>query len=144
VKKDFQETYYFDTEQDLRIQRSKSYSKIWLKKGKIHDEFREEIEVKFAREDFEKIEKIFLEIGFKIKIKWLRKRNEFRWDGIKVCVDCTKGYGYIIELEKLCEEGEKERTLEFLKQKLKELKIELTPEKNLRRNLSIMRRIGGN
>ncbi|MFQ6010273.1 MAG: hypothetical protein ACE5J7_04105, partial [Candidatus Aenigmatarchaeota archaeon] len=37
VKEDYQETYYFDTEEDLRIQRSRSFSKIWLKKGRIPD-----------------------------------------------------------------------------------------------------------
>ncbi|GEM_PF-2211807 len=41
---DNQETYYFDAEQDLRIQRNHTHSKIWMKKGKLHDEHREEIE----------------------------------------------------------------------------------------------------
>ena len=50
---DYQETFYFDSEQDIRIQKNKAYSKIWLKKGKIHDEFREELELKFNIDDFE-------------------------------------------------------------------------------------------
>jgi len=44
LHEDNQETFYFDAKQDLRIQRSNTYSKIWLKKGKLHDEHREEIE----------------------------------------------------------------------------------------------------
>ncbi len=76
---DHQETYYLDSESDLRIQKNNSFSKIWLKKGNMHDEAREEIEVKFAREDFPKIEKIFRLLGFAVKIKWLRLRKTFEW-----------------------------------------------------------------
>lgn len=126
-KEDFQETFYFDSPSDLRIQRNNFFSKIWLKKGKIHEEFREEIEIRFPREDFENLEKIFLALGFEVKIKWFRKRHEFEWNGINVCVDYTKGYGYIIELEKIVEENDKEDALEELKKKMSELGIPLTP-----------------
>jgi len=97
-------------------------------KRKLHDDFREEMEIKFDRDDFEKLEKIFRLLGFKIKIKWFRKRHRFEWDGIKACVDHTKGYGHIIELEILCREEDKEGTLNILKQKLAELNIPLTPK----------------
>ncbi len=125
---DYQETYYFDAKEDLRIQRNNSFSKIWMKKGKIHDEQREEIEVRFARDDFEKLWRIFLSVGFSVSVKWLRTRSSFRWQGIDVAVDFTKGYGYIIELEKMADEASKEKTLEMLKQKLKVLGISLTPK----------------
>ena len=128
IKEDSQETYYFDSKEDLRIQRNNSFSKIWFKKGKLHDDSREETEIKFDREDFEKLEKLFLSSGFNIQVKWFRKRNEFNWDGIKVCLDYTKGYGYIIELEKLSSEENKDEHLELLKKKLKELNIEITPK----------------
>lgn len=128
INKDYQETYYFDAPTDLRIQKNNSFSKIWLKKGKIHDEFREEIEVKFPREDFEKLEKLFLTLGFSVQIKWFRDRYEFSWNDIKVCLDYTKGYGNILEMEKLCDEKEKESALEIIKQKFKELNIEITPK----------------
>jgi predicted adenylyl cyclase CyaB len=127
IGEDFQETYYFDAKEDLRVQRNNFFSKICLKKGKIHDEAREEVEIKFNRDDFENLINIFLALGFKIQIKWFRKRYEFEWDDIKVCLDYTKGYGYIIELEKKCPEEEKEFVLNILKQKLRELNIELTP-----------------
>lgn len=133
VNEDYQETYYFDAKEDLRIQRNIFFSKIWLKKGKIHDDWREEIEIKFDRNDFEKLEKLFLSLGFKIRIKWFRKRYEFDWDGVKACLDYTKGYGYIIELERLCSEDEKEKILENLKQKLKELNAPLTPKDEFER-----------
>jgi len=127
INEDFQETYYFNTKEDLRIQRNNFFSKIWLKKGNVHDEQREEIEVKFKREDFEKLEKLFLDLGINIEIKWFRKRHAFKWQDIDVAVDYTKGYGYIIELEKMSNEENKDQTLELLKQKLKLLDIPLTP-----------------
>ena len=125
-KEDFQETHYFDTKEDLRIQKSNSGSKIWMKKGKIHDDWREEIEIKLNKEDFEKAKEIFTTIGLKTEIKWLRNRNQFNWNGIKVCLDYTKGYGFIIELEKLTSEDQKEEVFSDLQEKLKELGVKIT------------------
>ena len=76
IKKDNQESFYFDSEQDLRIQKNDFYSKIWLKKGKLHDKYREEIEIKFNKEDFNKIEDLFIALGYKIEIKWIRKKMD--------------------------------------------------------------------
>lgn len=127
VNEDDQVTYYFDCEQDLRIQKNSFFSKIWMKKGRIHDEHREELEIRFAREDFDKLEELFIELGFKVEIKWFRKRHTFKWQNIDVMVDFTKGYGYIIELEKKCTEKEKDKTLALLKERMRTLKIPLTP-----------------
>lgn len=52
------------------------------------------------------------------------KRND--WNGITVCLDFAKGYGYIIELEKMSDEENKENVLRELKQKLSDLDIEET------------------
>ncbi|MDD2388098.1 MAG: hypothetical protein PHP52_15095 [Bacteroidales bacterium] len=40
-----------------------------MKKGKIHDDSREEIEIKFDKNDFEKLETLFLSLGYNIEIK---------------------------------------------------------------------------
>jgi predicted adenylyl cyclase CyaB len=128
INEDYQETYYFDSKEDLRIQRNNFFSKIWLKKGKIHDEHREEIEIKFNKEDFEKLEEIFILAGLNVQIKWFRKRHTFKWQGIHAMVDYTKGYGYILELEKMSNEQEKSETLDLLKKKLEILGITLTPK----------------
>ncbi len=128
VKEDYQETFYFDCDEDLRIQRNNFFAKIWMKDGKIHDDYRKEIEIKFDKNEFDKLEKLFLSLGHNVEIKWFRKRFEFRWDDINVCLDFTKGYGYIIELEKMCSEDTKEIELEKLKQKMKSLNIEITPK----------------
>lgn len=128
VNEDYQETYYFDGSQDLRIQKNNFYAKIWLKSGKIHDEQREEVEIKFNKEDFIQAEKLFLSLGYKIQIKWFRARNIFKWQDISVTIDYSKGYGYIIELEKMSNEENKNKDLEYLKNKMTELNIIQTPK----------------
>ena len=128
IEEDEQITYYFDSKQDLRIQKNNNFSKIWLKKGKIHDKYREEIEIKHNIEDFEKLEQLFLALEYKVEIKWFRKRNTFKWKDVVVVLDYTKGYGYIIELEKMSTEKDKESTLDYLKTKMQEIRIAITPK----------------
>lgn len=128
TKKDYQETYYYDCPADLRIQRNSFESKVWLKKGKLHDEAREEIEIKADREKFPELEQLFDELGYGVDIKWFRHRHKFDWEGVKVCLDHTKGYGYILELEIRCLENEKDAVLAKLKRKMSELGIEITPK----------------
>jgi len=128
INEDYQETYYFDCEEDLRIQRNNTGSKIWLKKGKIHDDAREEIEVKFQRDQFEMLEQLFLAMCLDVEIKWFRNRHRFEWEGVKVTVDYTKGYGYIVELEQMANEENKEQVLVLLKEKFAKLGITITPK----------------
>ena len=128
VKEDYQETVYFDCEQDLRIQKNDYFSKIWMKKGKMHDDCREEIEVQFRKDDFEKLEQLFAELELKTEIKWYRKRFEFDWNDISVCLDYTKGYGYIIELEKMATEEDKANEHDQLIEKFTSLNVDLTPK----------------
>jgi len=128
VKEDFQETSYFDCDQDLRIQKNNLGSKIWLKKGQIHDDAREEIEILTRENNLENLEKLFNALGHNVEIKWLRKRFQFNWQDIKICLDYTKGYGYILELEKMSDEENKEEALKLLKQKLNELNVKETPK----------------
>tara|TARA_Y100000034_G_scaffold45400_1_gene55833 strand:+ start:11450 stop:12001 length:552 start_codon:yes stop_codon:yes gene_type:complete len=136
VKEDFQETHYFNCDEDLRIQKNNFGSKIWMKKGKIHDDSREELEIKTSKEDFNNLSKIFNSIGLCVEIKWLRDRKQFNWRGIKVCLDYTKGYGYIIELEKMSSEENKEKILEEIKQKFNELKIVISTKEEFEKKFN--------
>ena len=99
----------------------------------MHDGHREEIEIKFNRNEFEKLEKLLLCLGFEVEIKWFRKRFKFQWGDIAVCLDRTKGYGHIIELEKMSSGKNKEKELEGLRQKLKSLNVEITPKEEFDR-----------
>lgn len=130
INKEYQETYYFDSEQDLRIQKSDNYSKVWLKKGKLHDDHREEIEIKVPVNDFDKLNNLFLALNYNVNIKWFRTRHTFNWNNISVMIDYTKGYGYIIELEKMSDELNKQVDLELLKNLLTSLNIKETPKED--------------
>ncbi|HLC58246.1 MAG TPA: CYTH domain-containing protein [Candidatus Nanoarchaeia archaeon] len=127
LKKDNQETYYFDCKEDFRIQKNDYFSKLVWKSGKVHDHQREEIEIKFDKDDFSKSERLLKLLGFDVGIKWFRERTDFKWNDISISVDFTKGYGYILELEKMSSEQDKEKTEEYLKEILKSLNLELTP-----------------
>ncbi len=131
LKEDTQETYYFSAPVDIRIQKNNFFSKIWLKKGEMHDEAREEIEVKFAKEDFSKIKDIFSELGLEVSIKWLRKRHEFLWEGLSVSLDDNINGTYFIELELLTSEEKRDSALSILKEKMNSLGIKQSSKAEL-------------
>ena len=123
-----QETWYFDSDQDLRIQKSTTYAKVWLKKGKLHEHAREEIEIKTEPTCFGSLAQIFEALGYQVKIKWFRHRNTFLHNGITIMLDYTKGYGHIIEFEKITTIEDKDAAMEELKTCMKKMNISLTPK----------------
>lgn len=125
---DEQETHYLSGNKDLRIQKNKRHSKIWMKGGKIHDDHREELEIFTDKDNFPLLERLFKELGYSTEIKWFRKRKEYKWGDVTACIDDTRGYGKIVELEKMTEAGEKGDALDYLRGKLASLGIELTPK----------------
>jgi len=130
---DEQVTYYFEGPRDLRIQKNGSYAKVWLKKGEMHDDAREEIEIRTAKENFEALYELFLTLGYAVSIEWYRTRHTFKWHGIDVMLDHTRGYGHIIELEKCCDPERKTETLEELHRLLGELGVMQTPVEEFRK-----------
>jgi predicted adenylyl cyclase CyaB len=133
LKDDYQETYYFDLDSNLRIQRNSGSSKLWHKSGNVHDEMMEEIEIEAKRGDFEKLEKFLNKLGHAVKVKWFRKRKQFYWGGIVVSLDYTRGYAHIIEMEMVSDEKSGERNLELLKRRFRELKIPITPKEEFKK-----------
>ncbi len=125
--KEKQVTIYFSGENDLRIQKSEESAKIWMKDGEIHEKAREEIEITIHKNEFEAVRRLFEALGHEVDIKWYRKRHRFHWDGLKVCIDHTPGYGRIVEVEKLTDEDGQEEALEEVKRALEKLGVEETP-----------------
>jgi len=125
---DDQITYYFDAPMDVRIQKNSVCSKVWMKKGAMHSEAREEVEVKFEPEYFEKLEQVFVGMGYPVKVKWFRKRYSFSWNGCEVSIDSNKGYGYIIEMEKMTDEAGKDAALQKIRMLFDALGIQITPK----------------
>jgi predicted adenylyl cyclase CyaB len=137
---DCQVTYYYDCPQDLRIQKNSRYAKVWLKKGELHDESREEIEVRVGQDDFERLERLFEALGYKVEIKWFRHRRSYRWQGLDVSIDDTRGFGRILELEKRTDEAGQEPAISELKTRLAELGIEQTPKQEFQSRFEHYRR----
>jgi len=124
-----EETVYLERE-SLRIRRDNSYSYLIFKSGKIHDNFRSEIRIRFERTDFDKLRDLFEKLGFNIDVIWFRERKVYDLKDIKVFLDKTKGYGMIVELEKFGTEQNKEKIYNDLKVKLLTLGIKkITPKK---------------
>jgi predicted adenylyl cyclase CyaB len=117
------ETIYFRGQKDLRIRRDNESAYLILKSGKIHQDFRNEIEIKLKRRDFKPLKDLLEKLGFKIEINWFRKRKIYNFKGVKVFLDNTKGYGRIVELEKIGNEKNKEKIFNDLKSKLLSLGI---------------------
>ena len=130
-----------DDRNRIRIQKNDTHSKIWIKIGKsLHDPIHEEIEIKFAKKDFEALEKAMAVMGFAPKIKWFRLRHTFKWRGISVMLDRTRGYGNIIELEKMCSKRESKAALILLEKKLAELGIKRTGPEEFNRRYAYYKR----
>ena len=118
---DKQLTIYFDFKIDVRLQLSNQGCKVWIKWWKIHDIVREEKEFWFSERDFLKVFEM-LSVFFKHKTYWLRKRLKWYVDDIKVCIDYTKGYGRVVEVEKLVDDEKyKEKVKRQLEDFLKNL-----------------------
>jgi predicted adenylyl cyclase CyaB len=140
VKTDHQITYYFSGSHDLRIQKTDTAAKLWPKRGRLHDRYREGIEIQIDREDFDKLEALLTTLGFEIEVKWFRHRHIFMWNGVNVMLDYTRGYEYIIELEQMCEPSKKNKIYEKLKNLLRGLGVKLTLAKSFKKDMSITER----
>lgn len=124
-------TYYFKGDQDFRLMLTNDFCQLWLKRGEIHDEAREELIVKVDNKYKDDLIGMLKLLGFDIEIKWFRVRNSLVWNNIDVTLDYTHGYGYILELEKLVEdESQIESGKEILNKGFEELNIKMS-EKQL-------------
>ncbi|MCK5413205.1 MAG: CYTH domain-containing protein [Candidatus Pacebacteria bacterium] len=129
IKETNEETIYFSGDKDLRLRKDENSACIILKKGELHDNHREEFEIRINIEDFENTQKLFESLGYEIEIKWLRKRLEFKQDDVKILLDNTKGYGKIIEIEKMVSLGEEDETYTKLTKRLSKLVDKISTKK---------------
>lgn len=121
------ETEYYAENGAVRIRQTHDSAKLVLKTGDIHDEFREEYEIPMQKKDFPIYQKMFEKLNIPKQVKWKRKKHTFKWQGVTVELGDNKGYGYIIEMEKVSDETGKEAALNLLKEKMSGLKIQITP-----------------
>lgn len=116
-------TIYFSGEKDLRMRKNQTEAFVIMKEGKMHDDSRKELEVKIDRNDFDNMTAVFESLGYEIEIEWLRNRREYKNGDMKILLDDTRGYGKILELEKIVEEGKEDDAHKELAGKIKEFGI---------------------
>lgn len=73
----------------------------------------------------EELDNILLSAGLEYQAKWSREREEYRLNGVNVCLDRNAGYGYLAEFEKVVED---ESRVEDAKQDLLSLMQDLGAE----------------
>lgn len=117
-------TIYFSGEKDLRMRKNEDGAYVILKEGNIHDDFRKEFEIKINKEDFDDMIGLFRSLGFEIEIEWRRSRLEYRGGDMKILLDDTEGYGKILELERMAEDGKENEYYEALLGEMKKLGVE--------------------
>lgn len=129
VKELDETTVYFSGEKDLRMRKNETEAFVILKEGKIHDDFRKEFEVRIDRDDFDNMTELFRALGYEIEIEWLRRRLEYKNADMKVLLDDTRGYGKILELEKMVEGGSEKAAHGELMEEMRKFGIgEITPK----------------
>ena len=98
-------TYYFNSEQDFRMMKTKECTQLWLKTGKMHEESRLEKVVKVDNKYRADLESMLNLLDYDVDIKWYRTRSKIALDqNAEMCIDYTIGYGYILEIEKQVED----------------------------------------
>lgn len=123
IKELWETTIYFSGEKDLRMRKNGTEAFIILKEGKIHDDFRKEFEVKIDKDDFDDMIGVFRSLGHEIEIEWQRNRLEYKKADAKILLDDTKGYGKILEIERMAESGEEEKVYDALMKEMEKFGI---------------------
>ena len=101
-------SYFFNSKEDFRFMKTKMYSEICLKEGKMHDDIKSEKIVKIDSKYNNNMEYVLNDLGYIPQVKWFRTRSKANLDfGIDLCLDYTVGYGYIIEVSKNIEDNSK-------------------------------------
>ncbi len=126
-----EETIYFSSQKDLRLRRNDKDAFLILKEGKLHDDHRKEYEIKFSISEFNSLIDLFQSLGYKIQIKWFRKRMTFKKGDMKLLLDDTKGYGKILEIEKMVEPGKEKFAHKEIKRILESYGIAITEKEKL-------------
>ncbi len=120
------------SDKDLRVQKNNSHSKILLKKSMVCNSMcnstKPEIEILAKKNDFDTLLEFLETLGHEVEVKLFRKRHIFNWDDITVCIDFTRGYGYILKLELVTSDQDKDIVIHKLREKLHFLGLEETPE----------------
>ncbi len=82
----------------------------------------------------DEIDNLILKSGYSYQAKWSRKRSEYVYKDMNVCIDKNAGYGYLIEFEKIINDKKNiANTKSKIRSSMKELGIEELPQDRLER-----------
>lgn len=111
VSEGTQDNWYYQApgKNDLRIRRTDKEAYLILKKGWMHDNDRDELEIKVDRKDFLRLDEILTALGFKYDTKWYRKRKEYKYKNFTITIDFNAGYGWVTEIEQTVRAGGEEK-----------------------------------
>ena len=124
---------YFDRDGKLRIAVEPYGAFLKYKGGKIHAQAREEILVPISRKDITKLERLLQHLGFRVVVRWSRQREKFLWRGATITLDQTRGYGRMIDIEKMATPRTTGKTHQKLRGLAAELGLRPTPSRELSR-----------
>lgn len=125
TKKETQDNWYYvaSGKNDLRIRRNDKEAFLILKRGWMHSDCRDEIEVKVERSDFKRLDEIFISLGYKYDTKWYRKRLEYKLTDFNITLDFNAGYGWVTEIEKIIRTGSEKKAKQDILNFAKEIGI---------------------
>jgi len=124
-----QDNYYYNSPEglDLRIRRTDTNAYLILKKGWMHDEDREELEVRVDEEAFDTLDSILTNLGYDYNTKWHRERTEYHYHDFAITLDFNAGYGWVAEIEKVVSEGEEDSAKQEISALAQEIGLQPTP-----------------
>ena len=128
------ETLYFDKDGKVRLRKEEKRAYFVHKGGKIHDKYRQELELGIKRQDFDVARNFMESMGKPVVIKWQRERFVWLFRGMKAYLDNTRGYGRIFELEAVVAPKDKESIYQNMLGIFKDLKIKLTPKEKIQKH----------
>lgn len=128
------ETVYFDSDGRTRLRLEKNRSYFVHKSGKIHDRHREELEIELKKSDFLSAQKFMEFLGKPVVVKWIRERFVWRFNGLKIYLDNSRGYGRIFELEAVVAPKDGEKSYQKMLEIFKSLNIKPTPKEEIQKH----------
>jgi len=128
------ETVYFDSDGRTRLRLEKNRSYFVHKSGRIHDRHREELEINLKKFDFLPAQKFMEFLGKPVVVRWIRERFVWKFNGLKVYLDNSKGYGRIFEIEAVVYPRDKEKSYQKMLEIFKSLNIKPTPREKIQKH----------
>ena len=93
-----------------------------------------EYEITFPNLTLDQLDQILLDSDFQYQAKWSRKREEYKYKDMTVCIDKNAGYGYLAEFEKVVTEPSMfEQVKQELRDEMSRLGVEELSQDRLER-----------